>query len=164
MTRLRAESAGWGGTHHGASFLVSSHWQQPGEEAWRGLSPVTSPLLQLHLPPWDAVPASSGQSWPHTLLRWQVELKSSKALSPRLSARKRRPQSPGSGQWAATSWPALSSQHQSHPAHPQEAQRANVQVRVISQTPSPQGKDCSRNTGSSTIFHYFLEVSQIHVH
>ena len=47
------------------------------------------------------------------------------------------------------SWPALSSQHQAHPAHPQEAQRANVQVRVISQTPSPQGKDCSRNTLST---------------
>lgn len=61
--------------HHGASFLASSHWQQPGGEAWRGLSPVTSPLLQLHLPPWSAVPASSGQSWPHTFLRCQVPTK-----------------------------------------------------------------------------------------
>ena len=97
---------------------MSSHWQQPGEEAWRSLSSGTSPLLQLHLPPWDAVPASSGQSRPHTFLMWQVELNSSKALSPRLSAKKRRLQSPGSGQWAATSWPALFSQHQAHPATP----------------------------------------------
>lgn len=40
---------------------------------------------------------------------------------------------------------------------PQEAQRANVQVRVtVSQTPSPQGKDCSRNILSTCACFFHL--------
>ena len=119
----------------------SSQEERHGGASVQSLHPCSSstshPGLLFQLPVGRAGPTLSSGA--------KCQPNSSKALSPRLSARNRRPQSPGSGRWAATSWPALSSQHQAHPAHPQEAQRANVQVRVVSQTPSPQGKDCSRN-------------------
>lgn len=120
--------------------MVSSHWQQPGGEAWRSLSSGTSPLLQLHLPPWNAVPAFQwAERTPHVPHvasgTKQQQSSESQALCKKEKAAKPWVWTVGSHILACS---LLSAPGPS--CHPQEAQRANVQVRVTSQTPSSQEK------------------------